>query len=525
MYPQVFVLKGNRMVSHIQVNHERRGDWVRTLPTCSIMKVFLIFGLLISIKCNSQGRISGELRNFEKARLHIGIPMNGMYFNGASSRIETRADGKFDINVSSKKPGFIYCYLDRKLYQMYFTPGQVSRVIFNKDSLPRFYGSNSGENQLLSTLHRQVTQRPRFTDSLISLPPDSAFLAWQTLLNKDLQRISRVCAENGLDSAFLKDLIRDQQYYYINSLSYSFLLAAPRAFSQLAELEMNEEQQRDIKMYWEKWGPTWEKVVNTQSAPVSHSKEYSEYLEVYYGWFIGYFKKVNNVATYKNPSAYFDVILQKLSLFSKVGREIYIANQLQLGWSFGNLYYVEESIVLYNKLKDEYPQSVYLQLLDGKAREVLSYLKIDGNDFAGKSFLKTSEYSTLKSLIENNRGTALYIDLWATWCKPCIEEFKSKTKLEEFISGKPIKLLYISIDDPDRQALWKKMVSKFDLKGIHIIASNKLKEDIWLELDDTGITGAIPRYIIVDKSGNLVNKDAPRPSQHDELLALLDGLL
>ena len=64
------------------------------------------------------------------------------------------------------------------------------------------------------------------------------------------------------------------------------------------------------------------------------------------------------------------------------------------------------------------------------------------------------------------------------------------------------------------------MVSDKDLGGIQLMADNDWKSKFIMEY---GIKG-IPRFILIDTNGNIINSDAPRPS-NSELREVLDGLL
>jgi len=54
----------------------------------------------------------------------------------------------------------------------------------------------------------------------------------------------------------------------------------------------------------------------------------------------------------------------------------------------------------------------------------------------------------LNDIIKNREGKALLINIWATWCIPCKEEFPDLVKISDRYSEK-IELIGISIDYPD----------------------------------------------------------------------------
>jgi thiol-disulfide isomerase/thioredoxin len=110
------------------------------------------------------------------------------------------------------------------------------------------------------------------------------------------------------------------------------------------------------------------------------------------------------------------------------------------------------------------------------------------------------------------KGKLVYIDVWATWCGPCKAQIPYLKQLEELYRNKDIEFVSISIDQPKDEEKWRKMVVEKELKGIQLIA-----DDAWKSLfvKDYVIQG-IPRFILLDKKGNIISPSAPRPGQYVE---------
>ncbi|MCB0451478.1 MAG: TlpA family protein disulfide reductase [Aequorivita sp.] len=118
------------------------------------------------------------------------------------------------------------------------------------------------------------------------------------------------------------------------------------------------------------------------------------------------------------------------------------------------------------------------------------------------------------------KGKYVYIDVWATWCGPCLREIPSLLQVEKDYHGKNIQFVSISIDEPKDYDKWKAMVSEKQLGGIQLMADNNWKSKF---IEDYAILG-IPRFILIDPQGNIVSADAPRPSD-PMLRKILDGLM
>jgi thiol-disulfide isomerase/thioredoxin len=110
--------------------------------------------------------------------------------------------------------------------------------------------------------------------------------------------------------------------------------------------------------------------------------------------------------------------------------------------------------------------------------------------------------------LEHLKGKYVYIDVWATWCGPCIAEIPSLKKVEETFHGKNIQFLSISIDAEKDHDKWKKMIVEKKLGGIQLIADNDWESQFIKEYMIKGI----PRFILLDPNGNIISANAPRPS-------------
>lgn len=112
-------------------------------------------------------------------------------------------------------------------------------------------------------------------------------------------------------------------------------------------------------------------------------------------------------------------------------------------------------------------------------------------------------------------GKYVYIDLWASWCGPCVREIPHLKKMEKELKNKDVVFVSISIDS-DKSA-WKNKMAALELHGHQLIdAESKLGEALNIQ--------GIPHFLIYDKEGKLHTFKAMRPSQGEPLKELLEGL-
>jgi len=138
----------------------------------------------------------------------------------------------------------------------------------------------------------------------------------------------------------------------------------------------------------------------------------------------------------------------------------------------------------------------------GEIAPGFSYPNIDGDEIGLRDF----------------KGKYVYLDVWATWCGPCMRELPHLEKLEDkYMDNNNIVFASISIDE--NKKAWKKMVTEKKMKGVQLFADAAWNSGI---CKDYLIEG-IPRFILIEPEGKIMNAKAPRPSS-DKLKKILSDI-
>ena len=100
-----------------------------------------------------------------------------------------------------------------------------------------------------------------------------------------------------------------------------------------------------------------------------------------------------------------------------------------------------------------------------------------------------------KSILEKHQGKTLFIDVWASWCKDCLEGLPGVKALQA--KHPEVDFVFLSLDKT--QKAWKKGIKRLEIKGDHYFMQSGWKGDMgtFLDLD------WIPRYMIIDKQGTI----------------------
>ncbi len=78
-------------------------------------------------------------------------------------------------------------------------------------------------------------------------------------------------------------------------------------------------------------------------------------------------------------------------------------------------------------------------------------------------------------------------------------------------------MVYLSMDTDERDIQWKNMIKYYKLSGYNIRTNDALRNDLSKLFWNRNSGYTIPRYVLVDANGNIVEKDALRPSDKEKL--------
>ena len=127
-------------------------------------------------------------------------------------------------------------------------------------------------------------------------------------------------------------------------------------------------------------------------------------------------------------------------------------------------------------------------------------------------FIMTDTAGNEKKL-SDFKGQPIYIDLWATWCGPCIQESPAFKAL----SQKYPDILFLQISRDEQRGAWLNYISH---KNSPLTQYNSVD----LQLVDGWQLFYIPRFILIDKEQKIIDAYAPRPSS-EEIGQLLDAVV
>ncbi|HUM89713.1 MAG TPA: TlpA disulfide reductase family protein, partial [Prolixibacteraceae bacterium] len=116
----------------------------------------------------------------------------------------------------------------------------------------------------------------------------------------------------------------------------------------------------------------------------------------------------------------------------------------------------------------------------------------------------------MAKLAQKHAGKVVYIDFWAPWCGPCKGEFPYAPQLKKRFEGKEVAFVYIC--GSGEKNAWENCIKQYKVNGDHYYVEAKTYNELQKKYAITGI----PRFMIMDKQGKIVDFSSSRPSNLEE---------
>lgn len=410
-------------------------------------------------------------------------------FNGKSRVIKISKDGSFLDTLKSPKEGYYSIYFwGSESSTIYVKNGETLFLSINEkfDQSVKYSGTLGAENNLYTHVNFTKNNLEKSNNEYYSLSEKSFVEKTKTISSSLIKLIEKSDASDN----YKVSLINDTKYNHSEALlNYQ---ANHRIYTGNQTFKVS-------KLILEN---TYEYKLDDEEA-YNYSKAYQHLLLAH--------------LEFKAAAIYVDSLGISHSIFEaiKAFKNQTIKDEL--------LHEYSSEILKPNKfLKDSYKGLLEASKNLEYNKEYTQLYKTFDKLTKGKpspTFIDYVNHKGGKTSLSDLKGKYIYIDIWATWCKPCIAEFPSLQLVEEKYLNKNIQFVSISIDNYDKYDGWFKMVLDKQLGGVQLLAvenaQSNFKSDYRIQ--------TIPRFILIDPEGNIIDSNAPRPS-NPKLLDLLEDL-
>lgn len=482
-------------------------------------KLILVLACFASLCMYAENKtiVNVRFQNAKNESVYVYAPINNQRYFPTDTIHQIKNDSVYQFRLNINRASFFNIIIkDQEVISMILQPGDHSTLVydFNRKCPYSFTGSNAPGQQLLTEWTQQTDPYKYewirdYTKAPLDTIPEKMEANFRKIEKQDIARFDSLYSLKKIDQTFYNFMVTDIRLYYLSTLS-----RIARAGSEQA--------QKDI--YYQYWSQLYKQhPVEKMETGSLWFQNYAElYIEDYWRA-----KKEREGQAIKRPAdtkEFFQLIYRLYNEWTpkKELQEITLGHQL-LNLAINNKTSSMDIIPLFNDFKNRFPKNPICPVLDNFTRNLLIIQEKIQKDFSpGVKFVdKREELKTLKDVFDRFKGKPLFIDFWFSTCGPCREEFQYAKPLEEFLQKNGVELLYISIDNDRVDDNWKNSIKLFDLLGWHI----RVPHEVHVDMDEKYGIHYYPTYMLVDKEGNVLLKNAKKPSEKDELYQQISNAL
>ena len=451
--------------------------------------ILLLLFFITLISCENDYKtsyviIDGELINNNSSTVNISG-------NGFEKEIFVSEDGSFSDTLFVKKNDYYSLRIGRESSSVYLRKGGTLTLMIDIEQFDEsltYSGSIAPENNYLAAKYLVSEQEMAF-DKVYVLSQEKFILVVNKIYKNYIDLLN---ASQGISEEFKQKEYKEIEFAHINNIEnyeqyYQYL-------TKDLDFKAEETLYKDYKDF---------NFNDTEAYETSNA--YKRLLETHY----------QRIAQNEANNNRKDLTLTYLETINNSFSDGSVKEQLMFNY------------LRYGMKANEALESVYKlyksssQNSDNLSKVASSY-KVLTKLTPGKASPKFIYENYIGGMtgLEDLAGKIVYIDVWATWCGPCLREIPALKSLENDYHNKNIAFVSLSIDEKKDYQKWRTMITDKELTGIQLMADNNWNSSF---ITSYGIKG-IPRFILIDTLGNIINSDAPRPS-NPKIRKILDELL
>jgi len=444
---------------------------------CTFVTIFITMTLFAN---SGEIILSGQVKNHSATSIKI-TDLN----NRELIASELDVDGKFHMSANIDE-GYYFLKYGRNTAYIYLYPKDMLNVIFDAEhfvSTIVYDGQGSKRNNYLAKKSEMSSQLTKDLEAFYKVDEVTYLKNIENVKNIHLTELSKY----DVEKFFIKDEKKSIEYERLLSIqnyksNYKFYLGD--------EISPSEGFYNPIK-----------------NLKLDNEKDYKKQ---------PYFRYLVNSVWSKRIDAESNVngMLQVLRKVPSQAIGISLVNGFYSKISSKN----ERSKDYLDLIKKVTKHKPFISAAEKRYQEAIESKGLKAGDVSPEFSYETIDGEIIK--LSSLKGKYVYIDVWATWCSPCIKQVPYLKQLEERYHNKNIVFVSISVDKEEFKSTWKQVIIEKELGGLQLFSDKSFGS----EFMSAYAVNSIPRFILIDTEGKIVDVEAPKPS-FDKTKNLLDKLL
>ncbi|NND31608.1 MAG: AhpC/TSA family protein [Saprospiraceae bacterium] len=455
----------------------------------------LVFGiLLVAASCQqaTEKQDSGKVRLFGQIEGDSPSGQTIQLFDALDREMtsDIAEDGRFSLEMPLSSPGYFLLRVDSKPIQLYLSENYNLTLRLEAGSPEvQITGRGSENNQYIRAFERfEAANKPAY-DRLLVRHEEDFLLEARRYRSKCEAFLSNYQAKNvNLDPKFISKERARILYAWANRL-----VQYPEA-----HLFYTGEDEFAVSANYH----DYKKTVNLDAIDLLTLPEYQNFVTSYIDYEAEILKKKGDKRDLDQIR--FDLVTQDIN---ETGvRDFAMFSILRRAMQHGLSGVTKDLLSIFY---DQCQNSLMLAEIRGEEH---GWLRIAPGKTAPA--IKGVTLSGERVNLSQFEGKFIYLNFWASWCTPCTSEYATFAHVAEVIDSNSIVLMSISLDT-DRD-IWQRHSRERTKPVIDLF----LTKDVVNEVREEYQIRSLPRYILVDPSGKIIDSNAPGPSDA-ALLSLL----
>ncbi|HMP99432.1 MAG TPA: hypothetical protein PKC24_06590 [Cyclobacteriaceae bacterium] len=361
--------------------------------------------------------------------------------------------------------------------------------------------------------------------------PDKAMRILDSLTQREVNQINQIGMNLVLEQKpkvkpEINDEIKDFLITEVQSFYGSIFLNGMFLKRKDHVMVLYKDSTAQVNIYsreWEMLIEEYEQYVRKNIRPAPNSNDYNNMMESLVSTLSGYreYHVPQNKYTLDEGIRHRLLQIDTTLFYDEKAAFAFILDGLYIFLN-NQLFYSPELLSVFYDIQSRYPNSRHLEHFAPQVDKLKNYISASAKEFEG-GLIVNGNYNSLAALLKQFEGKNILLDVWATWCHPCIQDFKYNEVYKPLIDDENLVKLYISIDKPEWDERWRQAIKYNQLEGYHYRGNHKFIVNMWEVLGQP--VGAIPRYALFDRKGNVVVQNGFRPADDGRLLGLIQELL
>lgn len=447
------------------------------------MKIFFLFflSLLLSVSvtlASVKTIVSGRIVNPQAKTSAISIYKNFVTYDQRIESAVLDSKGNFKIEFKLSNPVSAEFIHGGKQAKIFLAPGDSIALLVDPERMLetiRFTGKGANENNLLARVQR-LELVPEFNDSikLSTFTQEEEFKAYADYKRgKLLDIVFRNSPRRPISKHFREYMITDINYTWAN-----LMFAFPQAVSKEERQALSSEYYQFINNI---------KVNNDKAMGI---RSYIQFINNYTRVIIDNDVVADSLDKSERAAMYLQKYYSYRAAFKGEVQSYVLAKLLVESFQKGKLELMEEclknfkainSIAAYDKIVTR-AYDTRVKMAPGNPAPNFTLANQKGEKVSLKDF----------------RGKVIFLDFWASWCIPCIQNQSKAQALRERYKDNVV-FLNVSLDQ--HEASWKNMIEMFGRDGVHLQA----KEGYNASVSKLFHINSVPSYWVIGRDGRLVS--------------------